>query len=137
MHTAVVLNLFMMLSFLLLISFYSLLCRYHVRSGNATDNATLHLFHFSYYGFHLGQKIQKVLQFDLLQLHHHWVKAILSDPVISECGDQSCLDSISALVHNRYLLISQIQCVHVCLQLRLCRAMFGDLEEFCNTKIKK
>ena len=93
------------------------------------------LFRFSYYGFHLGMRIRKALQFDLLPVHHNWVRTILNDPVVMECGNLACMDSLASMVHDPYNLISQIQCVHVCLQLHLCRAMFGDLEEFCNTRM--
>lgn len=93
------------------------------------------LFRFSYYGFHLGMRIRKALQFDLLPVHHNWVRTILNDPVVMECGNLACMDSLAAMVHDPYHLISQIQCVHVCLHLRLCRAMFGDLEEFCNARM--
>jgi len=93
------------------------------------------LFRFSYYGFHLGTRIRKALQFDLIPVHHNWVRTILNDPVVMECCDLACMDSLAAMVHDPYHLISQIQCVHVCLQLRLCRAMFGDLEEFCNARM--
>ena len=93
------------------------------------------LFRFSYYGFNLGAKIQKVLQYDLLHIRHNWVRSILTDPVLSECGGLSCLNSLQALIDDPYKLLSQIQCVAVCLQLRLCRAMFGDLEDFCNARL--
>ena len=94
-----------------------------------------YLFRFSYYGFHLGLRIRKALQLDLLPVHRNWIRTILNDPVVYECCDLSCKDSLAAMVHDPYLLISQIQSLHVCLQLRLCRAMFGDLEEFCNARI--
>ena len=94
------------------------------------------LYRYSYYGFNLGAKIQKVLQYDLLPCRHNWVRTVLTDPVIFECGDERGLDVLEALVYDPYQLISQIQYVNVCIQLRICRAMFGDIETFCNARIK-
>ena len=93
------------------------------------------LFRFSYYGFNLGAKIQKALQFDRLPIRHNWVRDILTDPVIHACGDLACMNALEALVHDPYKLISQIRVVNVCLQLRLCRAMFGDLEDFFYARV--
>lgn len=93
------------------------------------------LFRFSYYGFNLGAKIQKALQFDRLPVRHNWVRDILADPVIQGCGDIACFNALEALAFDPYKLISQIRFVNVCLQLRICRALFGDLEDFCYARI--
>ena len=93
------------------------------------------LYRYSYYGFNLGAKIQKVLQYDLLPCRHNWVRTVLTDPVIYECSDWRGLEALEALVHDPYQLISQIRYVNVCIQLRMCRAMFGDIEDFCNVRI--
>ncbi len=93
------------------------------------------LFRFSYYGFHLGAKIQKVLQYDLLPIRHYWIREFLNDPVAYYYDGSACLEALAALARDQYQLISQLQYVPALLQLRLCRAMFGDLEEFCNASI--
>jgi len=90
-----------------------------------------YLFQYSYTGFHLGSKIQKTLQFDLMPVHHNWKKTILTDPVLMECGHDIDEDLLYALIDDSGALISQINCLPVYLQLRICRAMFGDIEEFC------
>ena len=91
-----------------------------------------YLFQYSYTGFHLGLKMQKVLQFDLLPVHHNWLKILLSDPV-SMIG--LCDDYFAALVHNPSELISQIHCIPVILQLRICWAMFGSVQKFCTVRL--
>ncbi len=96
-----------------------------------------YLFQNSYYGFNLGARIQKVLQFDLLPIRHNWVKMIWNDPVIRLLADTRCFDNLFALIEDPYEVILQIQYVNVFLQIRMCRAMFGDLKEFCEARLKR
>lgn len=95
-----------------------------------------YLFQYSYTGFHLGTKLQKTLQFDLMPVHLNWIRTILSDPVLECCASSLDLDYLSALLEDSGALISQINCLPVYLQLRICRAMFGSIEEFCTKKLK-
>ena len=93
-----------------------------------------YLYQYSYTGFHLGTKIQKALQFDLLPVHHSWRRTILTDPVLNLCSADLDEDFLYALLYDSALLISQIHCLPVYLQLRICRAMFGSIEQFCTAK---
>ena len=94
-----------------------------------------YLFQYSYTGFHLGNKMQKALQFDLLHLRHNWRKIILRDPVLNYCSTGLDIEFLYSLLYDSALLISQIHCLPVYLQLRLCRAMFGSIERFCTAKL--
>lgn len=94
-----------------------------------------YLYQYSYLGFHLGLKMQKVLQYDLLPLDRNWLKKFLLDP-ITEIDFTDDGDYYAALIHNPSELISQIHCIPVILQLRICCAMFGNIEKFCTVKVK-
>lgn len=91
-----------------------------------------YLFHYANPCVHLGLKMQQALQHDLYPIRKNWVRTLLCDPVLKECGDETCLDVLDTILHDSYQLISQIRYAPVCLQLRACRALFGDIEQFCN-----
>ncbi len=94
-----------------------------------------YLYQYSYTGFHLGTKIQKTLQFDLLPVYHNWRKTILTDPVLNLCSAGLEDDFLYSLLYDSASLISQINCLPVYLQLRICRAMFGSIEQFCTIRL--
>ena len=94
-----------------------------------------YLYQYSYTGFHLGLKMQKVLQYDLLPVNQNRVRKFLTDP-IDELNSLENDEYYRALIYDPSELISQIYCIPVILQLRICWAMFGNIEKFCTVKVK-
>ncbi len=95
-----------------------------------------YLYQHSYTGFHLGIKVQKTLQFDLLPVRHNWMQIVLSDPVLKYCSEEFCEFSLYTLLSDSVQLIAQFHCLSICLQIRICRAMFGSVERFCTARLK-
>ena len=93
------------------------------------------VFHYAASGFLLGVKIRKVLLYDLLPVKHRWEYALLNDPVLDTCCNDSMVDLIASLYHDHYKLATQLPFFPVLLQLRVCRLLFGGIKRFCTRKI--
>ena len=58
----------------------------------------------------------------------------MRDPVAEiDFADEG--DYYAAVITDPSKLVSQIHCIPVILQLRICRVMFGNLESFCTVKV--
>ena len=94
-----------------------------------------YLYQYSYLGFNLGDKLRKALLFDLLKPRSNWKDLVVSDMVLVDVSDAIDFEYLGALFDDSYAVISQIHYLPVCVQLRICRAMFGSVEEFCMARI--
>ena len=79
--------------------------------------------------------MQKALQFDLLPVFRNWRSSLLLNPVLKQCGEFISWDLLNPLLYDLIHLVLQIQHNSVCLQLRICRAMFGSVDKFCIARL--
>ena len=90
---------------------------------------------FSVSGFLLGVRIKKVLLYDLLPVRKKWEHNLEYDPVLDLCSSEHLGEYIVSLAYDHYKLSTQIPYMPAFLQLRICRILFGDIQQFVSRRL--
>lgn len=92
-----------------------------------------YLFRFSYPGFLLSDRIRKILTHDLLPVRQGWQYRGFDDPVHSGCHNGSGSGRSEEMYDDICSLLTDFQYLPVCLQMTICREMFGSIQKAVTT----